>query len=333
MGEKELSTMTRNLEEFDKEMRTRKVVLHEQSNCPLCDSSERELLMQEKNNFDHAYKAFSYLNEVPVEVLRCSDCGFAYNKELPEAWFFTDVLYSPPEDIIWWEHPNELAGKEFILKMLMQNLNRLQVRGTLVDLGASSGRLLYVARESGIFDRIIGIENDAAAVKMARAQELEIIHKPMLEGINDLTGEVDCITIVDVLEHIPNPKQVLLAMHKALKPNGLAYIKVPHQHGQVFKERLVETLGIRPSMMGINFTHINHFDEKSLRRALESIGFSIELIQVSGPELWPHPDTWKKKFSNLLRYSQYLFAKFIRSISPLNLGMNLEVYARKIDKA
>ncbi len=305
------------------------VALSELDACPLCGSKNHSVLIQEYNQFAYAHEGFSYLNQKPVQILKCSDCSFGYNRFLPEEWFFMDVLYNPPKDVIWWEHPNELGNKEYIISGILRLLTKFSASGTIVDLGASTGRFLYRIRQSGMFTKYLGIENDPNAVSMAKAVDLEIINCSLNEGLEKMSQSVDVISLIDVLEHIPYPKALLEKIFDSLPSNGLLYIKVPLQSGQYFKESMAQRLGFRKSMMGINFIHVNHFSEKSLIHVLTNLGFVVEHIHVAGPELYPKPKNMKQRVSNLFRFSQYFAARILRSILPLNIGMNVEVLARK----
>lgn len=296
--------------------------------CPLCTSPDSELLLEERNEFAHAHAAWSYLNEEPVRIRRCRDCGFGYTGALPPREFFEKILYAPAPGAPVVGGPDVPAGKEYIFRHVLRLLARHGAHGRLLDLGACSGRFLWHARD--FFAQVSGIENDAAAATQAARHGIEIRVGSILGELPAFQGKVDVITLIDVLEHLLDPLAQLRAIHETLPAGGLLYVKVPHQWGQLWKERLIAALGVRPSKMAVNFVHINHFSEGSLRRALTSLGFELVHAEVAPPELYQWRGTrTRERLSNILRLAQYFFARLIRRLSGKNFGLNVEVLARK----
>lgn len=75
----------------------------------------------------------------------------------------------------------------------------------------------------------------------------------------------DVVLNFEVLEHVPFPDRVLVAIHRVLKPNGSAIISVPHL------SRLHE------------IPHDYHrFTEFEIRRLVQAAGLRLELLVPSG---------------------------------------------------
>lgn len=296
--------------------------------CPLCGSEESRIVLEERNDFAYAHAEWSYLNEEKIFVKQCAQCTFGYTASLPPDFFFEDILYNPPPGAPVSPGPDIPCGKEFIFRHILDLLQKFSARGFLLDIGACSGRFLYIAR--GKFKNLAGVENDPTAASQAAKFGIELKTGSARERIAEFREKVDIITLIDVLEHLAHPKDHIANLHATLRSGGLLYIKVPHLSGQLFKERWIARLGMRKTKMATNYVHINHFSEASLVKALERAGFEVLYAQVAPPELYRwenfHPKQW---FSNLNRFAQYYFARAVRSLSPWNLGLNLEVLARK----
>src|SRR5206468_1043093 len=72
----------------------------------------------------------------------------------------------------------------------------------------------------------IGVERDAGAVLRARAKGLDV--RPASEGWDlSALGQLDLITMCDVLEHLENERAALRGIGDALKPGGRLLVTVP----------------------------------------------------------------------------------------------------------
>ena len=115
---------------------------------------------------------------------------------------------------------SRIAAPSFILK----KLNQLP-KGKVVDIGCGDGAFLNAAKQLG-WDTL-GIELDPEAVTVVRASGHEVIHGTY-EACATVKNPVDCIICSHVLEHVHDPKALLLTLSNALRPGGIALITLPN---------------------------------------------------------------------------------------------------------
>src|SRR5207253_10151285 len=130
-----------------------------------------------------------------------------------------------------------------------------------------------------------GVElNPQTAAFAARATGLPI-HQLDVRELAARERRFAAVTLIDVLEHVPEPVQVLAALHGVLAPDGWLCVKVPHGANQLRKEQLRARLrrGYRASVAD-NLVHVNHFSPSTLRAALARAGFSRISVEVAPPE-------------------------------------------------
>jgi SAM-dependent methyltransferase len=124
-----------------------------------------------------------------------------------------------------------------------------RIRGSRhLDIGCDTGLLLSVAaRFFGTTP--VGIDIARRAVQIARADGLEVYHSD-LPGIPELTG-FGLITIIDVLEHVPDPRTFLADVSRRLMPGGFCYIETPNVGSIVYRiGRFITNLtGGRPAWL------------------------------------------------------------------------------------
>jgi 2-polyprenyl-3-methyl-5-hydroxy-6-metoxy-1,4-benzoquinol methylase len=106
-----------------------------------------------------------------------------------------------------------------------RNLPACPEQGTLLDIGCGNGTFLELARGCGW--RVVGVEPDALAVQQAKARGLDVLHGSLdqLDGHQEV---FDQITLSHVIEHLHDPRQVLIRCLELLKPGGRLWIETPN---------------------------------------------------------------------------------------------------------
>lgn len=97
--------------------------------------------------------------------------------------------------------------------------------GLLIDVGCGNGKMLQLARQLGW--KTLGIELDAAAVAVARAQGLDVIQGGY-EELAPYQGKAGCIICSHVLEHVHHPLRMLKMLLASLAPGGVLLLSVPN---------------------------------------------------------------------------------------------------------
>ena len=157
-----------------------------------------------------------------------------------------------------------VPGQRSVLDMQYRYLPKPTPSQCLLDIGCGNGDFLVNARVAGW--QVSGVEPDLKAVNVARQRGINVT----VGTIDVLDGQSHCfdaITLSHVIEHVHEPRQLLQAIHRLLKPGGIVYIDTPNieSHGaQLFKKnwRGIETP-----------RHLVLFNPNSLEQLLLASGF------------------------------------------------------------
>jgi 2-polyprenyl-3-methyl-5-hydroxy-6-metoxy-1,4-benzoquinol methylase len=99
----------------------------------------------------------------------------------------------------------------------------------VLDIGCGLGDLLQWLDERG-FD-VRGLEPNEQAARLACERGLDVSTVSVNELVTQPGGgsaPFDAVVLLHVLEHVPNPAEMLREIHSLLEPGGLLFIWVPN---------------------------------------------------------------------------------------------------------
>jgi len=144
----------------------------------------------------------------------------------------------------------------------------------LLDIGCSSGALLGSAKRHGF--EVEGVEPAAQAAESARRAGLTVF-QGYLQDAGYPAASFDAATLMEVIEHLPDPQALLKEAWRILKPNGV--LVVGTGNGASWTVRLVGA-GWGYLHVAQHGGHISFFNPDSLRSLAMQCGFSVERIET-----------------------------------------------------
>jgi 2-polyprenyl-3-methyl-5-hydroxy-6-metoxy-1,4-benzoquinol methylase len=189
-----------------------------------------------------------------LALMRCGACEFifAVDEQL-------DVLTSLYERLIDPAYVESRDPRTLQMRWLVERIQQVAPRArTLLDVGAGAGLLVAEARRCGL--DALGIEPSHALVERARIDNgidllAGLFPHPQLYG-----RTFDIICVVDVIEHVTNPVQLLRDCAAALSPHGVLVVVTPDV-GSV----AARVMGKR--WWHFRLAHVGYFNKASLRQA------------------------------------------------------------------
>ena len=159
----------------------------------------------------------------------------------------------------------------------------------VLDLGLGSGALGRHLVSKGL-PRPDGLTYNPVEADLARPHyahvEVADLEQANLATLFS-TKKYDVIVCADVLEHLRQPEQVLVACQKLLKPSGQVLMSVPNVgYAGLLGELIHGEFKYRPEGL-LDQTHLRFFTRSSLLRLLADVGFevvSLDLITKDLPD-------------------------------------------------
>ena len=259
---------------------------------------------------------------------RCASCGFTQPERLPSLAGFFDRLYDQLWSPEWVQQEFESEYKDLIFRTILAGLARRKRSGRqLLDIGAHAGRFMHLARAAGWEPE--GIELNPRTAAFAATHTGLPVHSVNVDHLVLSGRRYGAVTLIDVLEHVPQPLALLSRIYDALEPGGWVVIKVPSGPAQRQKEHMRARLrrGYRPRLAD-NLVHVNHFSPLSLRKVLQRAGLRDVWIGIGPPEL-PPARGGLAVISNVVRRTLYHAARLVPGGVHTPLALNLLAYARR----
>jgi SAM-dependent methyltransferase len=226
--------------------------------CILCQSDERALF--------NRVESFGF----PLVYYRCGHCGLVYQE--PGASRAADpAFYEETYRTVYQASPEPTRKDLWVQSQRARHLIRLLEKqdaappSRMLDIGASAGLLLEAFRTA--FDcAVVGVEPGNAYRAYAAGNGI-----PMFASLDALLADsprpFDLVSLIHVLEHLPDPVEILGTIRRdLLAEGGLLLLEVPNFYAHDSYE----------------LAHLACYTPHTLRAVLKRSGYRILTLRAHG---------------------------------------------------
>lgn len=238
---------------------------------------------------------------VTGDLDQCADCGFLQCSRLNKVVEFYETL----EDIAY-DHGRAERGLQ--AQRVLSRVPERNRRGKLLDVGAGSGILVEQALECG-YDAE-GIEPSRWLCERAIQRTLPVLQGTLPHA--QAKGPYDVVTVIDVIEHVDDPVDLLRQVAMVLKPEGIVVVVTPD----------IDSIAARVmkwKWWHFRVSHIGYFNRQTLAAAAMYAG--LRICHVSRPTWYFHAGYIIDRVNSYLpRVLRFKYPDFIRNtVVPLDL--------------
>lgn len=206
---------------------------------------------------------------------RCTGCGLGFLWPQPPderlASVYDEDYYAKPIDPGGPSYLENREGLERFFEGRLRRLERLVRPGRLLEVGCGLGYLLNAARRRGW--KGLGLEPSEFACRYAREQFGHEVRQQTLEEADLPEGGFDAVVMRDVVEHSRDPRRLLRAAWRVLRPGGAVALSAPNFGSLNAALAPGRWRHLRPEQ------HLFHFTPGALGRVLGECGF--RLVEMS----------------------------------------------------
>ena len=279
------------------------------SYCCLCEQEDAEIIGTGED--------FEYRTSADIfTVMQCRTCGLVYLNPRPALEEFARIYPSSYHAFAFSETEFGLVFKvrrRLEARRLLSWCRNLPDGARIIDIGCGDGFHLELLKDFGKQTwQVEGVDADERAVKMAHQKGLTV-HQGLLENLNLPSETYDLAILIQTIEHLAAPPQLLANVRKLLRPGGRVVIVTDNTDSldfRIFKQRY---------WGGYHFPrHWNLFNPQTIHLLAEKTGFEVEVLttQVS-------PVNWTYSVRNALadRKAPSWLVELFSLKSTLALGM------------
>jgi SAM-dependent methyltransferase len=256
-----------------------------------------------------------------AEVYRCSHCGLgrAQVRDFDAASYYASGYFDGGHADGYADYAGSESALRAEFSRTVQYLRRFVTSGQLLEVGCAFG---YFLKEAQPFFDARGVEISSEAVARCRAAGLDVRQGKLERGDVEASAKVDVAVMLDVIEHLEDPRAVLALVAEALKPGGVVLITTGD-----FGSAGARLLGRRWRLMTPP-QHLWFFTVRSIAELGTSLG--LELVSADHP--------WKRVPLSLIEFQlkrMLGIGRFTRGLLPssaclpVNLFDALRVVLRK----
>ena len=265
--------------------------------CPACSRERVHTLCFKKNGSN---------------ILQCTACGLgrAETSNFDPTTYYTADYFSGGHA----DGYSDYRGAEAVLRReFARTVDFIRGYGTggkLLELGCAYG---FFLQEASRHFEVTGIELAHEAAAHCRGQGLHVVQGIADEAHLEQIGRVDVVVLLDVIEHLPQPRETLDLCSRQLNPGGLIIISTGDFASMVAKLSGPKWRLMTPPQ------HLWYFTPESMRRMSDGLGLSIDRLD--------HP--WKTVPASLILFQ--LRRMFGIRGAPVTVGSSIAVPVNLFD--
>jgi 2-polyprenyl-3-methyl-5-hydroxy-6-metoxy-1,4-benzoquinol methylase len=273
------------------------------ASCPLCGS--------ERIRHRHIIRRYD-----PVfRIDRCDSCGFMFmNPRLREAAarvLYDEDYYSGKAAYSYYDERASEESSRIVWDKRISVIRRHVAGGNILDVGSSFGGFLKSASR---YFAPHGIEVSSYAGGYSKSVIGGAIHIGTLRDHPFREDYFSVITMIELLEHLPDPVFALHECYRLLRTGGLLLIQTANM------------AGLQAKIQGKNYAyfmpgHLSYFSMRNLAMALMECGFrKIKVFHPVEFGLLPKLKKSRRAFTSFLDYRHWLRIAAYHYVSKIRCG-------------
>jgi len=195
-----------------------------------------------------------------------------------QAW---DSLYGSTEELIW---GHEIP--DFILDYIDELANTFSQDSRILDAATGEGRNLSVLQKLGV--PVFACDSSIHALKKSQYIQDTIRVQCDLSKLPFDTESFDFVLLIDVIETLPEPDEILEELNRILKPGGKLLCNIPGMEDEISS---VDMESLEQNSFLYRDQYFYHFmTELEALNLIQSKGFSVLRNEIKSWQEDAHPN-------------------------------------------
>ena len=223
------------------------------------------------DTFIDLFSAKDYLSKETFYLERCDNCSMIRTRgiesEAQLSKYYSDNYYGDRKSFV-----DLFVNSIRVFKI--NNYKKFEGSKKVLDIGCGEGTFLLSMKKNNW--EVSGTETSHDHIEALKKKRISVCDEAKGE-CNFSNKSFDLITLWHVLEHVINPKEVLIKANGLLKDKGRIIIEVPNFGSW-------QATFAKGSWFHIDVPrHVYHFTQSRLEKLLEETGFVVEKVSFFEP--------------------------------------------------
>lgn len=254
-------------------------------------------------------------------LLRCSACGQLLSQCSEARYWQSMQEFDDPQGTLpkAGSERSQLRRAKKFLDQISKLLGRAPEQIRLLDVGCSAGAFLHAAVRLGF--QAQGVEPAPKAAATALAAGLNV-RQGLLHEAGYADGQFDAVTLLEVIEHLQHPGELLQECRRILRPGGIMMIGTGNAASWS-----MAAMGAKWEYLDIakHGGHVSFFTPDSLATLAQHNGFSVAAVRTRGVRFCEKGDCGRSVY-RLAKIAGELLNVFA---AGLDKGHDMAVYLRR----
>lgn len=167
----------------------------------------------------------------------------------------------------------------------------------VLEFGCANGRMTkYMAEQLNCEVSIVEYEKEAYQDAVKFAADGMCTDIMQFEWCEYFQSSFDYIIFADVLEHLANPKEVLIKTHKLLKEDGKVLLSIPNIAHNDIIVKLIQGSFDYTNIGLLDDTHIHFFAKNGISKFLSISGYVAEKVEYTQIPMGQTEQFWNSQY-------------------------------------
>ncbi|MDO8499449.1 MAG: class I SAM-dependent methyltransferase [bacterium] len=170
----------------------------------------------------------------------------------------------------------------FRLKQALFALRVVSDNGKILEVGCGAGQFIRAVKHYRPLSECHGVDISVQAIALAKQKNDGVVYNLSTpETMPYADNSFDAVVVFDVLEHVGDPRGLLLEISRVLKPQGIFYCFVPCEGDRLSLWHWLDRLDIKRDLTRKYAGHINYFTRSEALSLLAKNNWQIRRVRFS----------------------------------------------------
>lgn len=255
-----------------------------QTECLLCRTRSHERVLAARMIRDLPENA---VFDGRLRIVECRACGMRYLNPTPD---LRDLKHIYSYDVYEDSTNNNPVLMDHFHRTLVAHCPGLR---RVMEIGCGTGEFLALLESRGIETAGVEFADSSARVKFKGP-----LYIGQMENIDVPSPSFDAVLLLNVIEHLSDPRVVLQKIRRMLRPGGVLLLRHPNsdlfffapyrytvEAGKYLIHRWLHARGrkTRFTLVGFQNQHLFYLNRRLVTRLLDEAGFDVEAFSTMDP--------------------------------------------------